>query len=86
MNPPEVKIRMGINTGDVVIREGQHPSGQAVFLASRIPSRADGGEILVSDGTKSLDAGSKFPFVDRGKFKPKGFGETVKIYEAPWRR
>jgi class 3 adenylate cyclase/pimeloyl-ACP methyl ester carboxylesterase len=82
---PSIKVRMGINTGEVVIREGKHPFGQAVVLASRIASRANGEEILVSDVTKQLASGSKLPFAQKGRFKPKGFDETVKLHEITWK-
>ena len=82
---PSIKVRMGINTGEVVIREGKHPFGQAVVLASRIASRANGEEILVSDVTKQLASGSKLPFAPKGRFKPKGFDETVKLHEITWK-
>lgn len=80
-----IKIRMGINTGEVVRREGKHPFGQAVVVASRIASKAKGEEILVSDVTKQLASGSKFPFVERGRFKPKGFRETIKLHQISWK-
>ena len=84
-NMPTIKVRMGINTGEVVRREGKHPFGQAVVVASRIASRAKGEQILVSDVTRHLISGSRFPFIEKGRFKPKGFGETMKIYEVSWK-
>lgn len=80
-----IKIRMGINTGEVMRREGEHPFGQAVVVASRIASKAEGEQILVSDVTKQLASGSKFPFVEKGRFKPKGFTDRIKLYEVSWR-
>ena len=80
-----IKIRMGINTGEVVRREGKHPFGQAVVVASRIASKAKSEEILVSDVRKQLASGSKFPFVERGRFKPKGFREMIKLHESSWK-
>jgi class 3 adenylate cyclase/pimeloyl-ACP methyl ester carboxylesterase len=82
---PSIKVRMGINTGEVIIREGKHPFGQAVVLASRIVSKAKGEEILVSDVTKQLASGSKLPFTEKGRFKPKGFDETVKLHGVTWK-
>ena len=38
-NIPSMKIRIGINTGEVVRREGQIPFGQAVVVASRLAKR-----------------------------------------------
>jgi adenylate cyclase len=82
---PSVNVRMAINTGETVKREGEHPFGQAVVLASRSISKAKGGQVLVSDVTKRLASGSNFPFLDKGRFKPKGFSETIRIYEVHWR-
>jgi len=82
---PSVRVRMAINTGEVVKREGEHPFGQAVVLASRIISKAKGGQVLVSDVSKQLASGSKFSFSDKGRFKPKGFSETIKTHEVHWR-
>ena len=80
-----IKVRMGINTGEVVRREGRHPFGQAVVLASRIASKAKGDEVLVSDVTRHLVSGSKLPFSEKRRFKPKGFDETIKLYEVYWK-
>jgi class 3 adenylate cyclase/pimeloyl-ACP methyl ester carboxylesterase len=79
---PLLKIRMGINFGEVVYREGNRPFGQAVVMASRILSRCKGGEILISDITRQLTAGSKFTFIERESFKAKGFNESVKLFEV----
>jgi class 3 adenylate cyclase/pimeloyl-ACP methyl ester carboxylesterase len=83
-NLVSIKVRMGINAGEVVRREGKHPFGQAVVVASRIAAKAKGGQILVSDVTRQLASGSKFLFVERGRFKPKGFDETIKLHEIDW--
>ena len=80
-----IKVRIGINTGEVVRREGEHPFGQAVVVASRILSRAKGGQVLVSDVTKQLASGGGFSFLEKGRFKPKGFKESMKLYEVPWK-
>jgi class 3 adenylate cyclase/fermentation-respiration switch protein FrsA (DUF1100 family) len=79
---PSIKIRMGINTGEVVIREGEQPFGQAVVVASRIASSAQGGEILVSEVTRQMAAGSVFAFIGRGEARLKGFEEVIKMHEV----
>ncbi|MEJ2727237.1 MAG: adenylate/guanylate cyclase domain-containing protein [Deltaproteobacteria bacterium] len=84
-NLPQLQIRIGINTGEVVKREGRRPFGQAVVLASRIVSECNGGQILISDISKQLAAGSKFNFSEKGKFKPKGFEEHIRIHEVKWK-
>jgi len=84
-NIPSIKIRIGINTGEVVRREGQIPFGQAVVVASRLANKAKAEQILVSDVTKHLVAGSGFQLVERGRAKLKGIGEVLKLYEVVWK-
>ena len=77
-----VEMKIGINTGEVVIREGKHPFGQAVVIASRIVDRCQGNQILVSELSKQLVAGSKFSFSRCEEFIPKGFEENLRVYEV----
>ena len=79
---PMINVKIGINTGEVVIREGKHPFGQAVVIASRIVDKCQGNQILVSDLSKQLVAGSKFSFYRSYEFAPKGFKETIKVHEV----
>jgi class 3 adenylate cyclase/tetratricopeptide (TPR) repeat protein len=81
---PEVNVRIGLNTGEVV-REGDDVFGQAVHAAARIAARARGGEILVSEVVKQLVGSSpEFVFQDRGRFRLKGFPERFRLFEVPW--
>jgi pimeloyl-ACP methyl ester carboxylesterase/class 3 adenylate cyclase len=77
-----VKIRIGINTGEVVLREGDHPFGHAVVVASRISQKCKGGQILVADVTKKMVAGSTIGFNYQGAFKLKGIRNKVSLYEV----
>lgn len=81
---PDIKIKIGINTGDVITREGKQPFGQAVVIASRIVSKCSGGQILTSDVTKQLAAGGNFNFSEKEPFKPKGFNESIKLHDVSW--
>jgi len=81
---PSIQVRVGINTGEVVRREAKHPFGQAVVVASRIVSECKGGQLLVSDVTKQLTAGSGFSFIERGTFQPKGFNDSIRLFEVVW--
>jgi class 3 adenylate cyclase/pimeloyl-ACP methyl ester carboxylesterase len=81
---PQIKLKIGINTGEVVIREGHHPFGQAVVIASRIVEKCAGQQILISDISKGLASGSKFVCSEIGKFKPKGIDYSVKLFEVIW--
>ena len=84
-NIPSIKIRIGINTGEVVRREGRHPFGQAVIIASRLANKAKAEQIFVSEVTKHLVAGSNFQFAEKGRAKLKGINEIVKLYEVIWK-
>ncbi len=84
-NLPDVKIKIGINTGEIIQREGEQPFGQAVVIASRIAEKCEGEQILVSDVSKQLAAGGNFNFSEKESFKPKGFNENVKLYEVSWK-
>jgi class 3 adenylate cyclase/pimeloyl-ACP methyl ester carboxylesterase len=83
-NLPQIKVKIGINTGEVVIREGKHPFGQAVVIASRIVEECAGQQILISDISRGLAAGSKFTFSEIGKFKPKGLDYSINLFEVVW--
>lgn len=82
---PEIKIKIGINTGEVIRREGKHPFGQAVVIASRIVEKCEGGQILIADVSKQLAAGGNFTFSEKKPFKPKGFNENLNLYEVSWK-
>lgn len=76
----ELRVRIGVNTGEVVV-EGDDIYGQAVNAAARIASRAKGGEILVSEIVRQLaGSGPEFAFVDRGRYRLKGFPDRWHLY------
>ena len=76
----EVQVRIGINTGEVVI-EGDDVYGQAVNAAARIASRAKGGEILISEIVRQLvGSGPEFVFADRGRCRLKGFPDRWHLF------
>jgi class 3 adenylate cyclase/tetratricopeptide (TPR) repeat protein len=79
-----VRLRIGVNTGEVV-EHGGDLFGQAVHAAARIAAKAQGGEILVSDVTRTLvGAAPEFVFSDRGRFRLKGFDERWRLFELAW--
>ena len=85
-DPPNgVKVRMGINTGEVV-SEADDVYGVAVNAAARICAKAQGGQILISQVVKDL-AGfvPDIRVVDRGMYWLKGFPQRWRLHEAMWR-
>jgi class 3 adenylate cyclase/tetratricopeptide (TPR) repeat protein len=81
-----VAVRIGVNSGEVS-EEGGDLFGTAVNAAARVAAKAKGGEILVSGVVKQL--AGKVPdvlFVDRGRFRLKGFDERWQLFEVGWKR
>src|SRR5712691_7233883 len=84
-----VQIRVGINTGEVVVRsirkDDLHtdyvPIGHSTNVASRMESLANPGSIVVSEHTHKLTEGY-FEFKSLGAAQVKGVSEPVKIYEV----
>jgi DNA-binding NarL/FixJ family response regulator len=76
------RIRAGLNTGDVIAeRDGYF--GRAVFVASRVMSIAEGGEVLLTDVTRALAGETQgVRFVDRGQHELKGLSGRHRIYAA----
>ncbi len=77
-------VRIGINAGEPIEEDGDL-FGATVILASRIASKAEGSEILVSDTVRGLCSGKGFLFADRGEFVAKGFEDPVRLYNVLWR-
>src|SRR5712692_327487 len=84
-----VEIRVGVNTGDVVLRSIRKddlrteytPISHSTSLASRMESLAPGGSIAVSEHTYKLAEGY-FDFKPLGVARVKGVREPVTIYEV----
>jgi class 3 adenylate cyclase len=83
---PDIRVRIGVHTGEVVRREGRHPFGRAVVMASRLLSQAKGGQIYTSDVTRQIVSGGTFEFLKAGSFIPKGFEETMDVHEVLWNK
>src|SRR5262245_36259732 len=86
---PSLQIRVGINTGEVVMRgvrkDDLHtdytPIGHSTGLASRMEGLATPGSIVVSEHTYKLTEGY-FAFKPLGAVRIKGVSEPVHIYEV----
>ncbi len=86
---PPLLMRVGINTGEVVLRsihkDDLHadyvPVGHATNLAARMEQLAAPGSILVTANTHKLTDGY-FAFKDLGQTQIKGVEEPLTIYEV----
>lgn len=85
---PAMQIRVGINTGEVVVRSivtgdrsDYSPIGHETGLAARIESVATPGSVFVSEATHQLTEGF-FQFRDVGSVPLKGVSASVVLYEV----
>lgn len=76
-------VRIGLNAGEPVA-DGDDLFGTSVQLASRVCSRAEPRQVLVSDVVRQLVAGKGFLFNDRGETDLRGFEDPVRIFEVRW--
>ncbi len=86
---PPIEIRVGVNTGEVVVRaiqtaDGHNeytPIGHAANLAARLQVLAPTGSIAVGESTRKLCEGF-FTFKSLGLTQVKGVTEAVNVFEA----
>ena len=79
-----VRVRMGIHTGEVEVRDGDY-SGGAVNRAERLMSVAHGGQIVVSTTTEELlhDAlPEKYGFIDLGEHRLRDLGRPEHLFQV----
>jgi len=85
--PPgvDVKVRMGLHTGQAVATEGRY-TGLAVHRAARIGAAGHGGQILVSQATQTLledEEEDLHVFLrDLGEQRLKDLDRPVRLYQA----
>jgi pilus assembly protein CpaF len=78
----KIRIRIGLNTGEVVEEAGDI-FGAAVNVAARVAGKAKGGQILVSDVVRQLVGPvSEMKFELRGRYKLKGFPDRFRLHQV----
>jgi predicted ATPase len=76
----KIRIRIGLNTGEVVEEAGDI-FGAAVNVAARVAAKARGGQILVSEIVRQLVGPvSEMKFELRGRYKLKGFPDRWRLH------
>jgi class 3 adenylate cyclase/predicted DNA binding protein len=76
-----LETRAGLHTGECLVRE-RDVEGLAVHIASRVSSRAEGGEVLVSGTVRDLSFGSEISFEDRGVASLRGVDGEWRLYRV----
>ena len=67
-----LKIRVGVHTGECELMDENDVAGLAVHIAARVTALADADEILVSSTVRDLVIGSLLRFDDRGMHTLRG--------------
>jgi class 3 adenylate cyclase len=80
LEPLDLPVRAGIHTGEVQRPGGNKPRGIAVHVGARVMSLAGAGEVVVSQTTHDLVAGSGLEFDDRGEHILKGVEGPRRVY------
>ena len=71
----------GIDAGPVVFQDGDY-FGRTVNTAARIASRADGGNVLVSDNVVRATRDGGIRFSDLGPVELDGLERPIRLYRA----
>ena len=81
----EIRVRIGIHTGEAIADAGGDLFGRHIILASRIANLAEGGHILVSGITKEIASTGDFKFGEPRQVSLKGIEGDYTVHEVLWR-
>jgi class 3 adenylate cyclase/pimeloyl-ACP methyl ester carboxylesterase len=76
----ELRIRCGVHTGEIELRESGDITGMAVNLAARVEQTAEDGMIFVSSTVRDMLLGGDTRFEDRGEHSLKGFDDQWRLF------
>jgi class 3 adenylate cyclase len=83
-NEEPIRVRIGLHTGEA-IKEADDFYGKNVILAARIAGRAKGGQILVSEVTRTVIGSlAGVEFQDAGRKQLKGIKGRQRLFEVVW--
>ncbi len=82
---PDLRVRMGLHTGEAIVDADGDLFGRHVNLAARVANLADGGQIVASLVTREIAAGrDEAVFAEPQQVELKGFAEPQVVYEVLW--
>jgi TolB-like protein/class 3 adenylate cyclase/Tfp pilus assembly protein PilF len=80
-DPTALRMRIGLNLGDVIVDESGDVYGEGVNIAARLEALADPGGILISGKIHSeVDGKVEADFEDRGEHQVKNISRPVRMY------
>ena len=80
----QIKVRMGIHTGDIAMRDGTYASSLTLVKVQRVMSAGHGGQTLVSDETAVLLGGrlnEGLTLRELGAYRLRGLASAVDLYQ-----
>lgn len=77
----QIRVRMGVHTGPAEV-VGNNYEALTVHAAARVMSAGSGGQIVVSEATRSLAGGLDCAFVDCGLQILRGLREPVRLFRV----
>jgi TolB-like protein/class 3 adenylate cyclase/tetratricopeptide (TPR) repeat protein len=79
--PDALRLRIGLNLGDVIIEQGGDVYGEGVNVAARLEALADANGILISDKIhREVEGKVEAAFEDRGEQQVKNITRPIRIY------
>lgn len=83
---PNLRVRMGLHTGEAIVDGSGDLFGRHVNLAARVANLAAGGEIYASLVVREIASGrDDVVFGPPSSVELKGFAELQTVYEVNWR-
>ena len=80
-DPGPLRMRIGLNLGDVIVEQGGDVYGEGVNVAARLEALCDPGGILISAKIHSeVDGKVEAAFEDRGERQVKNISRPVRMY------
>ena len=76
-------LRIGLSVGEPVEHDNDL-FGRTVQLAFRLCTHAKPDQILATEEVVAQSAGKTSLFLSRGPISPKGFDQTIQVYEVRW--
>jgi class 3 adenylate cyclase/pimeloyl-ACP methyl ester carboxylesterase len=82
LDPLGIRIRTGLHTGTLELREDGRVGGMAVHIGARVAAESRPGEVLVSRTLRDVLLGSRYAFRERGEYELKGVPDRWPLYLA----
>jgi adenylate cyclase len=83
----ELRVRIGVHTGEVVVDDDGDLFGKHVVVAARIGAIAQGGEILVSSLVREIaEPRGDISFVDPRAVQLRGIVDVETVWSVDWRQ